>query len=326
MVPWYGLGQQPGRPPPVPLSLSPLRLGFACGSIGHMIAPRRLAGLSSPGFGFGFGHPGVPSVTAPPSASMDAAGDVYAEWLRTHPHARPLSFVLALQDGTRLRLRTHAGVWHIVTLQAGDILLFDGGVWHNGLGYPTGNDRVHGYLRPAGYNAGSRAVSHLLRQRPVTHSRHGRPEPGGAHCTRADQTGRVRPSGAAAHYPGGVCPGWRVSVSNGVACTGALARVERPPKLRLLFITPCTCAPRRKRTRLINKSRFASTRHYMARQASKARHANDSLEAQHRFAAGWPPDHDENDPCLCDNRELKCTRICSTERLAATSCCSRNHS
>ena len=84
---------------------------------------------------------------------------VYAEWLRTHPHARPLSFVLALQDGTRLRLRTHAGVWHIVTLQAGDILLFDGGVWHNGLGYPTGNDRVHGYLRPAGYNAGTRAVT-----------------------------------------------------------------------------------------------------------------------------------------------------------------------
>ena len=84
---------------------------------------------------------------------------VVDSWVRQHPHAPPLSFVLALQDGTRLRLRTHAGVWHIVTIQAGDILLFDGAVWHNGLGYPTGNDRVHGYLRTAGYNAGTRAVT-----------------------------------------------------------------------------------------------------------------------------------------------------------------------
>ena len=79
--------------------------------------------------------------------------------MRQHPHAPPLSFVLALQDGTRLRLRTHAGVWHTVHLQAGDILLFDGSVRHYGLGYPTDNDRVHGYLRPAGYHAGPRAVT-----------------------------------------------------------------------------------------------------------------------------------------------------------------------
>ena len=83
----------------------------------------------------------------------------YAEWVRKHPHAPPLSFVLALQDGTRLRLRTHAGVWHTVHLQAGDILLFDGSVWHYGLGYPTDNDRVHGYLWPAGYHAGPRGVT-----------------------------------------------------------------------------------------------------------------------------------------------------------------------
>ena len=68
----------------------------------------------------------------------------------------PCAGILAVQDGTRLRLRIfggeHKGKWVVVELNRGDVLLFRGDVCHNGLGYAVENVRIHFYIDSPAYN------------------------------------------------------------------------------------------------------------------------------------------------------------------------------
>ena len=57
-----------------------------------------------------------------------------------------------------MRIRGGDGKWCIVSLDAGDVLVFRGNVHHNGLGYLDQNVRVHAYLYPRGYDPGPHKV------------------------------------------------------------------------------------------------------------------------------------------------------------------------
>ena len=61
--------------------------------------------------------------------------------IQTDLESAPMSLILAIMPGTRLRLRAN-GRWQILELQVGDVLIFRGDVLHNGLGYPGENMRM----------------------------------------------------------------------------------------------------------------------------------------------------------------------------------------
>jgi hypothetical protein len=72
----------------------------------------------------------------------------------------PLSVIVALMPGTRLRIRrldTHE--WVIVHLEPGDVLVFCGDVCHNGLGYASENVRVHAYVYPSDYKPRASSIN-----------------------------------------------------------------------------------------------------------------------------------------------------------------------
>lgn len=70
----------------------------------------------------------------------------------------PLSTILAIEEGSCLRIRPFQGEWTIVYLEPGDLLIFRGDVCHNGLGYAHENFRVHAYVYAPDYTPG---VSHI---------------------------------------------------------------------------------------------------------------------------------------------------------------------
>lgn len=72
----------------------------------------------------------------------------------TPPHDErdaPLSWMLGLMPNTRLRVRDFRGRWQIVRLNPGQVLVWRGDVYHNGLGSATWNYRVHGHAYPDDY-------------------------------------------------------------------------------------------------------------------------------------------------------------------------------
>lgn len=83
----------------------------------------------------------------------DEHRDRYDKWVRTHPHPSdaPMSVMLAVMPGTRLRILANDR-WNILNLKVGDVVVFRGDVLHNGLGYPTEHVRIHAYLYPPGYD------------------------------------------------------------------------------------------------------------------------------------------------------------------------------
>ncbi len=65
----------------------------------------------------------------------------------------PLSTLLAIEEGTRLRLRRRDdGAWTVVELAPGDLLVWRGDVCHHGMGYAEENFRVHAYVHPVNYH------------------------------------------------------------------------------------------------------------------------------------------------------------------------------
>ena len=87
------------------------------------------------------------------SPHTDEYRDRYDEWVRTHPHPSdaPMSVMLAVMPGTRLRIFAN-DKWHILNLMVGDVVVFRGDILHNGLGYPREHLRIHAYLYPPGYD------------------------------------------------------------------------------------------------------------------------------------------------------------------------------
>ena len=72
----------------------------------------------------------------------------------------PLSVIVALMPGTRLRIRrldTHK--WVVVHLEPGDVLVFRGDVCHNGLGYASENVRLHAYVYPSDHKPGASSIN-----------------------------------------------------------------------------------------------------------------------------------------------------------------------
>ena len=100
------------------------------------------------------------------SPHTDEHRDGYDEWVRTHPHPSdaPMSVMLAVMPGTRLRIFANAK-WHILNLKVGDVVVFRGNVLHNGLGYPREHLRIHAYLYPPGYDHPSEV--HFQRASPM---------------------------------------------------------------------------------------------------------------------------------------------------------------
>ena len=77
----------------------------------------------------------------------------YRAWVRkqTDHLRRPMSLLLAIMPGTRLRLFANRR-WQLLELDVGDVLVFAGDVKHNGVGYPVEHLRIHAHLYPAGYD------------------------------------------------------------------------------------------------------------------------------------------------------------------------------
>ena len=84
---------------------------------------------------------------------MDEGEARYNEWVLAHtdPSDAPMSVMLAIMPGTRLRVFAN-GRWQILEPAVGDIVVFRGNVLHNGMGYPAEHLRIHAYLYPPGYN------------------------------------------------------------------------------------------------------------------------------------------------------------------------------
>ena len=68
-----------------------------------------------------------------------------------HHLGAPMSLLLAIMPGTRLRLFANRR-WQILELDVGDLLVFRGNVEHGGVGYPAEHLRIHAHLYPQGYN------------------------------------------------------------------------------------------------------------------------------------------------------------------------------
>ena len=86
----------------------------------------------------------------------DEPGDHFRTYLSTPSHDErdaPLSWMLGLQPNTRVRLRDFQGQWTIVRLNPGQVCVWRGDVYHNGLGYADWNTRVHGHAYAADYDA-----------------------------------------------------------------------------------------------------------------------------------------------------------------------------
>ena len=77
----------------------------------------------------------------------------YSAWVsKQTPHLRrPMSLLLAIMPGTRLRLFANR-CWQLLELDVGDVLVFAGDVKHNGVGYAQEHLRIHAHLYPAGYD------------------------------------------------------------------------------------------------------------------------------------------------------------------------------
>ena len=71
----------------------------------------------------------------------------------------PLSTILAIEEGSCLRIRPFGGEWTIVYLEPGDLLIFRGDVCHNGLGYAHENVRVHAYVYALDYTPGASSIN-----------------------------------------------------------------------------------------------------------------------------------------------------------------------
>ena len=67
------------------------------------------------------------------------------------PSDAPLSVILAIMPGTRLRIFAD-NAWHILKLAVGDAVVFRGNVLHSGVGYAEEHLRVHAYVYPPGYD------------------------------------------------------------------------------------------------------------------------------------------------------------------------------
>ena len=77
----------------------------------------------------------------------------YRAWVskQTDHLRRPMSLLLAIMPGTRLRLFANRR-WQLLELDVGDVLVFAGDVKHNGVGYPGEHLRIHAHLYPPGYD------------------------------------------------------------------------------------------------------------------------------------------------------------------------------
>ena len=77
----------------------------------------------------------------------------YSAWVsKQTPHLRrPMSLLLAIMPGTRLRLFANRR-WQLLELDVGDVLVFAGDVKHNGVGYAAEHLRIHAHLYPPGYD------------------------------------------------------------------------------------------------------------------------------------------------------------------------------
>ena len=77
----------------------------------------------------------------------------YRAWVskQTDHLRRPMSLLLAIMPGTRLRLFANRR-WQLLELAVGDVLVFAGDVKHNGVGYPGEHLRIHAHLYPPGYD------------------------------------------------------------------------------------------------------------------------------------------------------------------------------
>jgi len=106
-----------------------------------------------------------PENVDPQEGDQDAHTDEHSADLAKHMHGRslkdmPMSIIIALMPGTRLRIRrldTHE--WVIVHLEPGDVLVFRSDVCHNGLGYASENVRVHAYVYPPDYKPGASSIN-----------------------------------------------------------------------------------------------------------------------------------------------------------------------
>ena len=86
-------------------------------------------------------------------AHTDESRERYDEWMHMHPAPSdaPLSVILAIMPGTRLRIFAD-NAWHILKLAVGDAVVFRGNVLHSGVGYAEEHLRVHAYVYPPGYD------------------------------------------------------------------------------------------------------------------------------------------------------------------------------
>ena len=94
-------------------------------------------------------------------AHTDEDPDYLKEYVTQFPQIKdwPFSILVALQDGTRLRVRSVATKrWEVVTLRAGQILIFRGDVAHHGMGVANLNHRVHAMGIPQTYKGPRGAI------------------------------------------------------------------------------------------------------------------------------------------------------------------------
>lgn len=83
----------------------------------------------------------------------------FATYMQSHaPADAPFSIMFDVMGGTRLALRPYDGVWIVVKLDPGDMLLFRGDVEHYGVGYPEQHFRVHAYGHAADFEKGAPSV------------------------------------------------------------------------------------------------------------------------------------------------------------------------
>ena len=77
----------------------------------------------------------------------------YHAWVskQTDHLRRPMSLLLAIMPGTRLRVFANRR-WQLLELDVGDVLVFAGDVKHNGVGYAAEHLRIHAHLYPPGYD------------------------------------------------------------------------------------------------------------------------------------------------------------------------------
>jgi len=71
----------------------------------------------------------------------------------------PLSTLLAIMPGTRLRICSRDGEWTVVHLEPGDLLAWRGDVCHHGMGYADTNIRVHAYVYPPSYHPSGSSIN-----------------------------------------------------------------------------------------------------------------------------------------------------------------------